>query len=103
MDFSSPITQGSDLNMNYRRLVGLAVILCGTTGLGHAQQLNFDSLPGVTADQGPSLNLKGDAGPKPECTTAFEAFGTETSVPKRVYKCKQGNITITSETPPPGY
>ena len=85
------------------RLAGSVVILCATTGLTHAQQLDFNNLPGVMADQGQSLNLKSDTDAHPECTTAFEAYGTESSVPKRVYKCTRGNITITSESPPPGY
>ena len=90
--------------MTYQRFAWIAAILCVTCNPVAGQQLNFESLPGVTANPGPTLSFEDETpGDKTECTTAFEVVGTESSVPKRVYKCTRGNITVTSETPPPGY
>ena len=90
--------------MVYERFAGIAAILCVTCNPVAGQQLNFESLPGVTASPGSAFTFEDETpGDKTECTTAFEVVGTESNVPKRVYKCTRGNITVTSETPPPGY
>lgn len=89
--------------MLINKVGGVAAVLCMTCGLSSAQQLNFESLPGVTAEPAPSVSFKDETtgGDNAECTTAFEVVGMEDNTPKRVYKCTRGNITITSETPPP--
>lgn len=68
-----------------------------------AQQLDFENLPGVAPEDNSTLIFEdNDNGSDAKCTTAFEPLGFEDNTPKRVYKCKTGNITITSEDPPPG-
>jgi hypothetical protein len=83
------------------RTATIAVFLCAPT---LAQQLDFENLPGVESTDSPALPFEdANSGPEAECTTAFEPLGLEDTTPKRVYKCRKGNITITSEDPPPGY
>ncbi|SOE16420.1 hypothetical protein SAMN05877838_1287 [Hoeflea halophila] len=88
----------------HARLITAAFVLASSFNYAIAQDLDFSNLPGVVQQTGPSVSFE-DTGSqaKPECTTAFEVYGTESNVPKRVYKCKKGNITITSDEPPEGY
>ena len=62
--------------MGHKRFAGIAAILCLTCSQVAGQQLNFESLPGVTADPGPALSFEDETpGDKTECTTAFEVVG----------------------------
>ena len=83
----------------------IAAVLALTCAPAFAQQLNFENLPGVTTSQDSAVTFDDEADEaKPDCRTAFEVpVGAEDNVPKRVYKCKQGSITITRENPPPNY
>ncbi|WP_375590507.1 hypothetical protein ABWH89_07210 [Hoeflea alexandrii] len=90
--------------MTHLRLISAVLALGSMCSTGIAQDLDFDNLPGVVQQTGPAVDFKDTQGAAtPDCTTAFEVYGTESNVPKRVYKCRQGNITITSDERPEGY
>ena len=90
--------------MTHLRVAVATLVLGSFCAPGIAQDLDFKNLPGVVQQTGPAVEFK-DSGSasSPDCTTAFEVYGTESNVPKRVYKCRQGNITITSDERPEGY
>lgn len=90
--------------MTHLRVAVATLVLGSACAPGIAQDLDFKNLPGVVQQTGPAVEFK-DSGSasSPDCTTAFEVYGTESNVPKRVYKCRQGNITITSDERPEGY
>lgn len=85
-------------------LVQITFMICLACNPTVAQQLDFENLPGVAPQDNLSSMFEDSHNTSDtECTTAFEPLGLEDDTPKRVYKCKTGNITITSENPPPGY
>ena len=85
-------------------MISAALFLGSLCGPVIAQDLIFKDLPGVVRQSGPEIDFK-DSGntATPDCTAAFEIYGTENTVPQRVYKCRKGNITITRDKPPEGY
>lgn len=90
--------------MTHLRVAVATLVLGSVCAPGIAQDLDFKNLPGVVQQTGPAVEFK-DSGSAatPDCTSSFEVYGTESNVPKRVYKCRQGDITITSDERPEGY
>ncbi|WP_299870040.1 hypothetical protein [uncultured Hoeflea sp.] len=82
-------------------LAQIPLVICLACSQALAQQLDFENLPSVAPEDNSAMMFEdNDNGSDAECTTAFEPLGLEDNTPKRVYKCKTGNITITSEDPP---
>lgn len=85
-------------------MISAALFLGSLCSQGTAQDLNFKDLPGAVQQTSSAVDFKDSGNAEaPDCTTAFERYGTESNAPQRVYKCRKGNITIARDKPPEGY